>query len=70
MRLVPNRSPIQPDAGIHTASDRRYPRTIHSMSATDTPNSRPRVGSATFTLVVSRMSMNVPATNTIATIHL
>ena len=69
VRLVPKRSPIQPEAGIHTARLRRYATTTHCTDDVPTPNSRPRVGSATLTIVASRISMNSPVTNTAATTY-
>ncbi len=43
--------------------------TTHSMDEVPTPNSRPRVGRATLTIVVSRISMKSPVTNTTATTY-
>ena len=68
--FVPKRSPIHPDAGIQTASDRRYPVTTHSIPVDVTLKSLANCGMATLTIVVSRMSMNNPMTKTIATFHL
>ena len=67
-RLVPKRSPIQPLAGIHTASDSVYPRTTHSMASVS--NSSPIVRRATLTMVVSSRSRNSAETNTAATTYL
>jgi hypothetical protein len=66
-RLPPNRSPSQPDAGINTA---RLTRKAIETLSTDvglTEKSRPMVGSATFTIVVSMMLMNMAATKTTLT---
>ena len=60
VRFVPIRSPSQPDVGIHTARLSVYPSTIHS--ALPLRNSRPSAGSATFVIVVSRMSRNSAVT--------
>ena len=43
--------------------------TTHSTSEVPTPNSLARVGSATLTIVVSRISMKSPVTNTMATTY-
>ena len=66
-RLVPKRSPIHPDAGIHTARLSRYPVTTHSIDAVGTWNCVERVGRATLMIVESRMLTNNAATYTIAT---
>ena len=68
--LVPKRSPTQPDAGIHTASDRRYPSTTHSTVDAVVCRSLTNDGMATLMMVVSMMSMNNPVTKIAATIHL
>ena len=62
VRFVPNRSPIQPDAGIHTARLSRYPVTTHSIDAVGTSNSAANVGRATLTIVMSMMLTNMAAT--------
>ena len=70
VRFVPNRSPTQPDTGIHTARLREYPRTTHVVVATDALNAELIETSETFTAVRSTMSINSAITKTVATIHL
>ena len=62
--LAPNRCTAQPDTGITTASDNRYPVVTHWMVATLTWKSPLSVCRATATMVVSRIDMIVPRTTT------
>src|SRR5258705_5152924 len=66
----PNRSLIQPEAGIQSARLIRYPVTTNSRVSVLAPKSRPSVGRATLTMVASMRSMNSPAPKAIATSHL
>ncbi|MGD0605636.1 MAG: hypothetical protein ABSA53_18810 [Streptosporangiaceae bacterium] len=66
-RLPPNRSPSQPDAGMNTARLTRKAIEMLSTEVALTLKSRPMVGSATLTIVVSRMDMNIAATKTTPT---
>ena len=51
VRLVPKRSPIQPDVGMNIATARTYAITVHCTEATEAWKSRDNVGNATFTIV-------------------
>ncbi len=62
VRLVPNRSPIQPDAGITIASVSRYAITVHWTSVNGTPNASDSVGSATLTICMSIPVMKIAVT--------
>ena len=66
-RLPPNRSPSHPDAGMNTARLTRKAMETLSTAVGLTEKSRPMVGSATFTIVVSMMDMNMAATKTTLT---
>jgi hypothetical protein len=66
-RLPPKRSPSQPDAGMKTAKLTRYAITIPSTAVGAMWKSRPMVGSATFTMVMSMMFMNIADTKTAPT---
>ena len=61
-RRGPKRSPSQPDAGMNTARLTRNPITTVSSAVELTWKSRPRVGRATLTIVVSRIAINMAAT--------
>ena len=61
-RLPPNRSPSQPDAGMNTARLTRNAIEIPSTAVGATRKSRPIDGSATLTIEVSMMLMNIAAT--------
>ena len=67
MRLPPNRSPSQPDAGMNTARLTRKPIEMLSTASGVTWKSRPIVGSATLTIVTSMIEMNMAATKTTLT---
>ena len=67
IRLPPNRSPSQPDAGMNTARLTRKAIEMLSTAVGLTPNSRPIVGSATLTIVTSMIDMNMAATKTTLT---
>ena len=69
-RLVPQRSPNQPDAGMTTARLRRYATTTASIEVLGTPNWCPIEGRATLTIVPSMMLMNMPTTKTVLTLTL
>ncbi len=58
----PKRSPSQPEVGMKTARLTRKAMTTVSTASERTWNSRPRVGSATLTIVVSMIAMNMAAT--------
>jgi hypothetical protein len=62
IRLVPKRSPSQPDAGMNAARLTRYPMTTASVATAGTLNSLPRVASATMTIVESRVFISIDAT--------
>jgi len=66
-RLPPNRSPSQPDAGMNTARLTRKAMETLSTAVGLTEKSRPMVGRATLTMVVSMMDMNMAATKTTLT---
>ncbi len=66
-RLPPNRSPSQPDAGMNTARLTRNEIATLSTAVGLTPNSRPIVGRAVFTIVTSMIDMNIAATKTVPT---
>jgi len=66
-RLPPYRSPSQPDAGMVIARLTRKAIAMPSTAVALTPKSRPMVGSATLTIVASRMLMNIAATKTVPT---
>ncbi len=66
-RLPPKRSPSHPDAGMKTARLTRYAMTTPSTAVGGMLKSRPMVGSATFTIVMSMMFMNMADTNTMPT---
>ena len=70
IRLVPKRSPSQPDAGMVTARLTRKATTTASTPAGRTWNCRPSVGRATFTMVMSMMAMNIADTKTTLTLIL
>ena len=63
-RLSPKRSPSHPATGMKTARLTRYPDATALTAAASAPNSTAIVGSATLTMVVSRIDMNVPVTKT------
>jgi len=65
--LPPKRSPSQPDAGMNTARLTRKAIEMLSTAVGLTENHGPMVGSATLTIVVSRMDMNIAATKTTPT---
>ena len=66
-RLPPYRSPSHPDAGMVIARLTRKAIAMPSTAVALTPKSRPMVGSATLTIVASRMLMNIAATKTVPT---
>src|SRR5690242_8393290 len=66
-RFPPYRSPSQPDAGMQMARLTRNAMAMPSTAVALTPKSRPMVGSATLTIVASRMDMNIAATKTTPT---
>ncbi len=66
-RLPPKRSPSQPEAGMNTARLTRYAMTIPSTAVGAMSKSRPIVGSATLTIVMSMMFMNMAETKTAPT---
>src|SRR5512142_2237765 len=66
-RFPPYRSPSQPDAGMQMARLTRNAMAMPSTAVALTPKSRPMVGSATLTIVASRMLMNIAATKTVPT---
>ena len=70
IRLVPQRSPNQPDAGMTTARLTRYATTTASIEVLGTANWRPIEGRATLTIVASMMLMNIATTKTILTLTL
>ena len=63
-RFPPKRSPNQPEAGMNTARLTRYAMTIPSTAVGAMWKSRPIVGKATFTIVMSMMFMNMAETKT------
>src|SRR6516162_9208779 len=65
--LPPKRSPSQPEAGMNTARLTRYAMTTPSTAVGAMPKSRPIVGRATLTMVMSMMFMNIADTNTAPT---
>ena len=65
--LAPKRSPSHPDAGMNTAKLTKNAIETPSTAVAGTWKSRPMVGSATFTIVASRMLMNMADTNTTPT---
>lgn len=67
VRLPPNRSASQPDAGTAATTASRYPVVTHWISATDAPNSSVRASMPTLTMVASRVAMKVPSTRMKAT---
>src|SRR5690242_10574215 len=66
-RFPPYLSPSQPDAGMQMARLTRNAMEMPSTAVALTPKSRPMVGSATLTIVASRMDMNIAATKTTPT---
>ncbi len=66
-RFPPKRSPSQPEAGMNTARLTRYAMTIPSTAVGAMWKSRPIVGRATFTMVMSMMFMNMAETKTAPT---
>ena len=64
---MPKRSPSHPAAGMKTARLTRNPTTTESREAVRSWNSRPMLGRATFTMVMSMMVMNMAATKTTLT---
>ena len=66
-RLPPYLSPSHPDAGMVIARLTRKAIAMPSTAVALTPKSRPMVGSATLTIVASRMLMNIAATKTVPT---
>ena len=66
-RFPPKRSPSQPEAGMKTARLTRYAITIPSTAVGGMWKSRPMVGSATLTIVMSMMFMNMAETKTTPT---
>jgi hypothetical protein len=69
-RLVPNRSPSQPEAGMNTARLTRNLMATPSTRLSGTESSWERVGSATFAMVVSMIVMNMATTKTTLTVTL
>src|SRR5215217_576646 len=63
-RSSPNRSPNQALAGTITPRTRLYAVVIHATSAVLPPKSDWMVAIATFTMLTSRMDMNMPPINT------
>src|SRR5882757_807821 len=69
-RRRPIRSPSQALAGTTTPRHSVYAVVTHWMLSVETPNSCCIVGIATFTMLVSRVDMNMPITTTASgTIH-
>ena len=67
IRFMPKRSPSQPAAGMKTARLTRKPIATESREAVCSWNWRPMLGSATLTMVMSMMVMNMAATKTTLT---
>ena len=68
IRLPPKRSPSHPDAGMNRARLTRYATEMPSTAVGAAEKSRPMVGRATFTMVISRALMNTAAVKTTATV--
>src|SRR5882762_989780 len=69
-RLRPIRSPNQALVGTTTPRHSVYAVLTHWMLSVETPNCCCMVGIATFTMLVSRVDMNIPTTTTASgTIH-
>src|SRR5436190_9202394 len=60
MRLAPKRADNQPDSGMTAAWASMYPVMTHCSRLRSLLRTRPSVGKATFTTVLSRMTMKVP----------
>src|SRR5437016_3625455 len=60
MRFAPKRSDSQPDSGITAACASMYPVMTHCSRPMSVSRTRPSVGKATFTTVLSRITMKVP----------
>jgi len=60
-RLVTDAVVSQPTSGITTAEVNRYPVETHSILSRLTPKLLIMCGSATLTMLLSRIAMNVPA---------
>src|SRR5256885_13730697 len=70
IRFVPQRSPNQPETGMTVAMLMRYTTTTGSTEVAGTANCLASAGSATVTMVLSRIAMNMAETKTIQTLTL